>query len=396
MKRNEPNYLSDLPKSVLFTIHRNEDVDFVPKYTHQLIPSLTQIYGYKNLCLHFRFSASCKSCLFTIHCDRVVSNLQDSPFQPQILYKAISQNFEEETFSRDRSAFERICEEEKTGNKKFQPVGVLISSLAYGNHKYDLYLVTLQNQDEKDYIKSIQHFALWFLDGSKTIDTNDPNWQVLIIYERIKLEAENKNNNQFERKPLNDNEYYYSLIGFASFRIFRLLNGNARARISQFVLLPEISTPFVGIKLLEQIYHVAHSIPNISEITTESPSDDLQFLINVYNLIRFSKIANIESYFSQKLTKSDFGELKSLLRISNRQLWICFELYSFSIFFLSSEQDSDQHQKLEILIQERLKRECDEKEIGAMEQRINAVMQEYYLVLDYICKFEKYFEFKKN
>jgi hypothetical protein len=109
-------------------------------------------------------------------------------------------------------------------------------------------------------LQRAERLAMWYIETASTIDFNDDKWEVLFLM----------------KKDLRTNER--SFIGYATLYTFHNPFLGSKLRICQVLILPPFHGRGYGRHILFDIYSIAQSRPEVTEITVEDPAEAFQNL----------------------------------------------------------------------------------------------------------------------
>merc|ERR1712000_97478 len=105
----------------------------------------------------------------------------------------------------------------------------------------------------------MQMFVLLEIDGGTFIDSEDPRWEIYLLYENV--------------NPSDTDQKNLHIIGYCTAYRFWAFPSSFRLRISQFLLFPPYQKKGHGRKLLQVIYD--HAITRgAKDIPVEDPAPE--------------------------------------------------------------------------------------------------------------------------
>jgi histone acetyltransferase 1 len=116
------------------------------------------------------------------------------------------------------------------------------------------------------YHARLQMFNIWFIDGARYIEANDPKWQIYLA---------------FRRRKSTDR---LSLVGWMTVYPFFSYPQSLRMRVSQLLILPPFQKRGICAQLLRALYRDVRSSENIADVTVEDPAPGFQRLRDVVDL----------------------------------------------------------------------------------------------------------------
>ncbi|CAF3263628.1 unnamed protein product, partial [Rotaria sp. Silwood2] len=120
------------------------------------------------------------------------------------------------------------------------------------------YLINRVNQnfsDDKKFVEwysRLETFLVFFIDAASTIDKDDPNWIIYLLYQKYQ------------------NDYgqtCYAPIGFITVYLYYAYPDKKRPRISQVLILPPYQRKGHGRRLLTAIYNDLRKDSRVQDIT---------------------------------------------------------------------------------------------------------------------------------
>ncbi|KAJ3434658.1 histone acetyltransferase type b catalytic subunit [Anaeramoeba flamelloides] len=442
-KSQNQKFLNPLPDCVTLFIKRDrKNIGFKPKYTHNFFGVKETIFGYQNLTINLSLSPSCSHCFVNYDFDFILKNLSETDCTPYQIQQSIFKHLNEKSICKSVEEFNNICDIEMEGRSNFVPPGECIYEFETKNRKFAIYHCSLKDEKARQYIQNIQHFILWFIDGTKKVPINDPRWHFLLLFEKlpsyksrkiekkgkekekekeaiieIELGKEMKKEKEKEKEKENENEkgikieqeqeqekekekemeienftnqkpkdYYFSLLGFLNFYNFNMIGNKQRMRVSHFVMFGPFYDHMIGFKFISQMFKIGLKNNKVFEITAEDPTPRYQLLRTAYH---FKKFLNLKEMIKKtSITHKDLSYIKKKLKMPTRQVWICFELINCLNSYIKTDSTIEKKLK-DLLIKKRLEGECDDYMIGDLEIRAKKDEGGYKIVFDLVFQLSK-------
>jgi histone acetyltransferase 1 len=166
------------------------------------------------------------------------------------------------------------------GNKLFE---YTIPSLKNTKEQvtYQIYHGTFNTPGMREYHERLQFFLLFFIERMSFIDSTDPIWELLLMFER-------KESAKGVR---------YSIIGYATLYRFYAHPFQSRLRLSQIFIFPPYQREGHGGKLLHYIYeHARNYSEPILEVTIEDPAPGLRLLRDVMDVTNCKRLGYFQAH----------------------------------------------------------------------------------------------------
>jgi len=198
--------------------------------------------------------------------------------------------------------------------------------------------------DDKKFVEwysRLETFLVFFIDAASTIDKDDPNWIIYLLYQQYQ----------------NDNgQTCYAPIGFITVYLYYAYPDKKRPRISQVLILPPYQRKGHGRRLLTAIYNDLRKDSRVQDITAEDPSDEFVALRDLVSLELchkylpdlFSKQSILKS---ERLTKEMIDKARDVCKLTKQETRRVHE-----ICFLQSinENDEEQMKHFRLIVKQRL------------------------------------------
>ena len=180
--------------------------------------------------------------------------------------------------------------------------------------EYFLHLATFQDINANLLLTRAEKIAMWFIETADSVQFSDPRWEVLILYEKQKMNDETKTE-------------IYQFIGYMTLFTFHNPFQGDNLRVCQALIFPEKQHLGLGRELLLTVYKLAEERENVIQVTVEDPSPGFQRLRNAVDFEWFIKIYELDKeqikYQELKTTK----ELSSMSGIAEKLKIIKLQAY---------------------------------------------------------------------
>ncbi|KYQ90488.1 putative histone acetyltransferase [Tieghemostelium lacteum] len=218
---------------------------------------------------------------------------------------------------------------------RFKPPGTMVNEYTITDKQtqqerhFEVYFGRITDSYVQRYHERCQIFALWYIDGSSYIFTDDSNWDLFFLFER----------------KLIDGQKRYGFAGYCTVYNFYHHPSLNRSRISQFLLLPIYQRQGHGKNLLNSIYNYYKSNDSVYgkvyDMTVEDPCDEFTQLRNYVDLCNildggFFKGVSLDLTADNK---DLLEEIRKKLLITNIQAKTCLEIYLYSKFMNTPSSD---------------------------------------------------------
>ena len=211
---------------------------------------------------------------------------------------------------------------------------------------YTLYQGTFDTPGLREFHERLQIFLLFYIESSNYIDSSDPIWQIILLFQKRALK----------------NKTTYCIVGYTTVYSFFSYPSFTKLRLSQILIIPPYQRRGHGKYLLTQVYENAKSNENIIEVNIEDPSPgfqrlrdtvDLQLCIeNDYFQSTNKKKKAIDSHLDSWDPNSAFvKEIKKNLKITEKQILRCYDIFKLKNL---DREDEVEYKKYRLEIKSRL------------------------------------------
>ena len=245
----------------------NNSNTFHPEFAHVFFGDDERIEGYNQPKLKLYFNAYTFESFLHFAYKKKHPVLPETKFLPQ-LYQSLSPNSYTSNLQHFMDKFDQSRE-------KAKPFGTFLheyTKVANPDKAYQIYHHQFCHEngdsDEEfiEFHRRMQFFILLEIDGGTYIESDDPRWEVFLLYEKNKQLGENQD---------------YHLIGYCTAYRFYSHPESFRLRISQFLLFPPYQKIGHGRKLLQSIYDNALS-RNARDVPVEDPAPEFTRLRGIF------------------------------------------------------------------------------------------------------------------
>ena len=176
--------------------------------------------------------------------------------------------------------------------KEFLPFGEQIDTYRLKTTNYQINRVDGNLSDHPRFIEwysRLETFLVFYIDAASTIDKDDSNWLIYLLYEEYLNE---------------DKDKCFAPIGFVTVYLYYAYPEKKRPRISQVLILPPYQRQGHGRRLLKTIYNELRTDPRVQDITAEDPSEEFVALRDLVSFELAQK--DLSNCFSkQAMNKTD-------------------------------------------------------------------------------------------
>lgn len=265
------------------------------------------IFGYRGLKLKMYFSASKLRLYFAKEAAEEVDPDDCQGISADNVVREIEKKLELPPYFSNVDKFVQCLSTEDD----FRPPGEKLHEFQSGDSTYEIYFATRDTKDFLEYHEQMRLFLLWFIDGASFIDQDDDRWNYFMVFERVKVDG-------------NDRFYF---VGYSTVYNYYAYPENLRTRISQFLILPPFQKKNVGVNLLKTIYNYYVPNPKVTDITVEDPSDNFSQLLNFVDCLRCLKL---DSFSKENVlkgwSKDKEEEARKVLKIHRQQSRKVYEI----------------------------------------------------------------------
>ena len=253
---------------------------------------------------------------------------------------------------------------------------------------YSLFRSNFATPGLKAFHERLQFFLLFYIESSSYIDSSDPIWQLLLIYEKRVLQ----------------NKIFYFIVGYTTVYSFYSYPDSTKLRLSQILILPPYQRKGHGKYLLLQVYKDAQTNPNVIEVNIEDPSPGFQRLRDSVDL----RLCIENGFFQQfgvrrkkmSLEKWDAKapmvlEIKKKLKWTEKQILRCYEIFKLNSV---DRDDAIEYKSYRLEIKTRLSHQYREElsvqnyDVGERKKKLQELYElkerEYLLLLNELDKTE--------
>ncbi|CAF3343731.1 unnamed protein product [Rotaria sp. Silwood1] len=249
---------------------RNDDLDFRPKYTPQIFVQNKAFFRYYGVQIHVYYLSASNNFYLNIHDDEKINPKSDQQLEPDVIIASLNQWLPSTTTTTNLELFLSKLKTEY----KYLPFGEqLLGYELAGHESYFIHRINLQNlpSDSKffGWYYHLQTFLMFFIDIVPSINKNNLNSIVYIIYQQYK----------------NDNgQISYTPIGFTTVYLYYAYPDKNRPQICEMLILPPYQRKDHGRRFLTAIYEDLRTNSRVQDITAEDPSDEFVALRDLVSL----------------------------------------------------------------------------------------------------------------
>ncbi|CAF3098383.1 unnamed protein product [Rotaria sp. Silwood2] len=321
----------------------NEENEFSPEFTHQIFGENQRIFGYKNLNIDIYCLSSSLNFYLNIDYDEKINPKKYQQFKADDLIESLNQWISSSSTTKNLDLFLSKLKNEN----EYLTFGEQILTYELKGEKSLSYLINRVNQnfsDDKKFVEwysRLETFLVFFIDAASTIDKDDPNWIIYLLYQKYQ------------------NDYgqtCYAPIGFITVYLYYAYPDKKRPRISQVLILPPYQRKGHGRRLLTAIYNDLRKDSRVQDITAEDPSDEF---VGLRDLVSFELCDKyLFDVFSKelilktnRLTKEMINKARYICKLTKQETRRVYE-----IFFLRSINKNDQEQmkRFRLIVKQRL------------------------------------------
>jgi len=360
----------------------NDFTTFHPIFTHQLFDD-ERITGYKGLCIEIYKAADT---LFTyLHIEFEAKR----DYAADVRQIITSRMLHPYTESLDKF-IEHIRDRER-GRILFEPSGTKVAEYPLDKHlwpsyskrepnlasvSFEIYVGPLSSSEMKRYHSLLQMFLLFFIDASSYINSEDPLWEVMLVFERRRFLHES------------DEKRHYSFVGYATLYKFFAFPDSTRLRVSQIFVAPPHQRKGHGKAMLQEVYRIAEQRKYL-ETNVEDPAPSFQFLRDLTDMENCVALGFFQpdKKGSRPLRSSYLEEwdekyakiVHQTLRITMEQVRRCYEAFKLGAL---SKADKAAYQQYRLEVKARLLHQ-NQEEMSALDlEPRKQRLHEMYLELE--------------
>ncbi|KAL7273790.1 histone acetyltransferase 1 [Rhizina undulata] len=249
---------------------------FNPKFTYQIFGENEAIFGYKDLKARIYFAADDMTPCVHVAWSKKIAPVKDIVAEDVV--EVLKEYLPSDAFKSLPGAFKSSLQSRKT----FTPPGTPIHTYNNSTKTYTLYHSTLSNPDSRALLENLQILLLFYIEGASYIPLDDDEWtnsrwDLFFLYE-----TDEETSQQVFVGYTTVYRYYYFDLKSAS--------DLSRARISQFLILPNFQSQGHGGKLYDAIIKHYLDNPQTLQVAVEDPSESFSDLRDIHDLRRLRKI----------------------------------------------------------------------------------------------------------
>lgn len=287
-------------------------VTFPPKFTYPIFGDSEQIFGYKDLKIDLAFDCCSLKPLLTYKFSEQlldgVKSIEDTvgPFLPK-----------DDFILKSEEKWLDAIEEEK-----FElPKEKIETSYDIGEDHYDIYKFSLVNDPVglKLHLR-MQIFVLLYIEAGSYITSDDPKWELYVIYKTTKGETKSTfvgfttvyKHFHFESSKLHDSTPFEEL--------------KFKGKISQFVILPPFQRQGHGKRMYNFIVDKWMGDFKCVQITVEDPSEEFDELRDHCDVLRLIQSGKLDDLMELPVQYEDINLIVKDTKLVKRQLSRCIEM----------------------------------------------------------------------
>lgn len=306
---------------------------FQPAMSHQIFGQKENIFGYSNLKINLFYTAGKLSQFYFKTSDETIQDMEGGVKPDDIEEKLMKQEIlQAENGATNQSHFEEMIRQDE----KFRPSGTKICEFQKGEKTFEIYKAKISDPGFLDWYLRLETFIMWFIDGSRYIDTDDAQWDYYILFEKF------KNSKSADQ---------WAVAGFSTVFRFYAYPEMMRPRISQMLVLPPFQKIGLASELLQNIVR-QYQTKNVLEITLEDPSDEFQ-RVRDYNDAK--SCLNLREFSKHALDKgfhlAMFSAANETAKINKKQARRVYEILRYKH---TPKFDEEKMKKFRIDVKNRL------------------------------------------
>ena len=235
-----------------------------------LFLSSERIFGYKNLHVNIYCLASSLNFYLNIDYEEKLNPKKYSNFQADDISKCLNPWIPSNTTTNLDGFLSKFKSEHE-----YSPFGEQIHSYELKGERslsYSINRVNANFCDDQKFIEwysRLETFLVFFIDAASTIDKDDPNWIIYLLYQQY--------------RNLHG-EICYTPVGFITVYLYYAYPDMKRPRISQVLILPPYQRKGHGRRLLTTIYDDLKKDSRVQDITGMSlESDAWEDLLSLFS-----------------------------------------------------------------------------------------------------------------
>jgi len=322
----------------------NDEISFSPEFTHQIFGENERIFGYKNLRIDLFCLSSSLNFYLNIQFDEKINPKKFQQFKADDLTETLKQWIPSETTTNLDKFLSKLKDE-----KNFRPFGeeIFRYEMKSNGKKVENYSIhrykdpMSDDQQFVDWYSKLETFLVFFIDAASSIDKDDPNWIIYLLYQEYSNES---------------NQISYYPIGFITVYRYYAYPEQIRPRISQVMIFPPYQRQGHGRKLLTTVFNDLRLDPKVRDITAEDPSDEF---ISLRDLVTFELC---QKYLSEIFSKENILQTKKFDKnLAEKTRQICKltkcqtrRVYEMSYLNGINRHDDEQMKRFRLIVKKRL------------------------------------------
>lgn len=355
----------------LFIADSEGAVSFPPVFTYPIFGDSETIYGYQGLEILLCFNHYTFRPFLNIRYDKKLEmpNVED-PKSKLLTLLSKQTVFKDEV---------KWVDEVKNEIANYQIPGQLVDDFEQDNESYEIYKLDLTSDSGLELHQRLQILVLLFIEAGSYIDSNDPLWNVYVLY---KVSPNEKNTR--------------SIIGFTTIYQYWKYPGakafdeglrETRLKISQFIILPPYQGKGLGQLFYSRLFGNWLKNEEIVEIVVEDPNEQFDDMRDRADLSFLNKQLDL-NLINTKLTPGWIELTRKKFKLEKRQFARLLEM--ILLYKLKHNTGSDSVKDVRLFIKRRL----FEKNIEALSPLEEAdrrdklhtayqsLTEDYYRILD--------------
>lgn len=338
--------------------------EFAPLFTYSLYGETQAIYGYTDLKVRILLAADDMSpCVDVswarkvepmgeVEAEDVVKPLRECMTECELPWQSGGKEGGEANWVW-KAAFERSPEEFITDikaahrSKAFTPPGTLHSTYSSSGRTYEIWRSSVDGADCQRVLENMQFLVQLYIEGGQAIDLDDEEWsnkrwEVFFLYHR------------------NEKENTYLFVGYCTlyryYYFHSLVSGQARVRLSQFIILPPYQREGHGSRFYDAIVRYYLNSSEVREITVEDPSEEFGDLRDLQDMIRLNRDKDFQSVKLVDVATKKFPvkEVRERAKMPERQFLRCLEMQLLQGL---NRKDKKAHKMFRLLVKGRIYRQ---------------------------------------
>lgn len=224
------------------------------------LSSSERIFGYKNLQINIYCLASSLNFYLNINYEEKLNTKKYANFQADNIVECLNEWIPSNTTTNLDTFLSKLKSE-----NEYSPYGEQIHSYEIKGEKSISYVIHRVNSnfcdDQKfvEWYSRLETFLVFFIDAASTIDKDDPNWIIYLLYQQFTNDL---------------GQICYAPIGFITVYMYYAYPDKKRPRISQVLILPPYQRKGHGRRLLTAIYNDLKKDSRVRDITGREKNED--------------------------------------------------------------------------------------------------------------------------